>query len=88
MLQKEKKEVKAAFKVILKKEKEMKANDGTDLYWIKQEELKDLLLEFVKVDFSILSKMEIFKLCQLVCSHRPMALHSFLGHFSNFLKVS
>lgn len=40
MTQKEKKEIKAAFKVILKKEKEMKANDGTDLYWKKQAELK------------------------------------------------
>jgi hypothetical protein len=78
--------VKAAFKEILKMESKMLANNGTDKYYELQNELKALLQTFMRSDFSVLSTKQLLKLCSLVGSHRPCALHTFLIYCSNLIE--
>lgn len=80
------KSVPALFNEILRAEAKMKENSGTDKYYELQQELNKLLREFIRLDFSVLSSKRILKLCALVNSHRPCALHSFLIHCESLIK--
>jgi hypothetical protein len=75
--------VKAAFREILTMERKMIKQSGNDAYYTLQKELNTLLLEFMRLDFSVLSTKQLLKLCSLVSSHRPCALHTFLIYCSN-----
>ncbi len=77
--------IKAAFKEILKIESKMLSNSGTDKYYELQNELKALLQTFIRSDFNSLSTKQLLKLCSLVGSHRPCALHTFLIYCSNLI---
>lgn len=78
-------EIKKEFKQLLKVEKEMKAQSDNDGYYPLQEQLKKELRDFIREDFSSLKSKEILKVCSLVNSHRPVALHTFLIYCASLI---
>lgn len=73
--------IKQDFAAILKIEKELSKFTGTDhldQYFKIQAKLKEALVQFLRKDFTVLSKKQFLKLCCLVSSHRPVAPFSFL----------
>lgn len=76
--------VKEQYKAILALEKEMKKYSD-DRYDDLQDKLKKALISFIRDDFSVLNSKQILKLCSLVNSHRPVALHTFLIYCSNLI---
>jgi hypothetical protein len=79
-------DVKSVFKAILIAERRMISLRNSDEYYTLQKELNGLLSKFIRLDFSVLSTKQLLKLCALVNSHRPCALHTFLIHCSNLIE--
>lgn len=72
------------FNALLLSEKEMKTKEGNEYYNLL-EILKSKLAEFLRKDFSILNTRQLLKLCSMVGSYRPVALHTFLIYCSQLI---
>jgi hypothetical protein len=78
------KDVNGKFKAIMKVKKKLnklsvKPNSGyDDKVWELDKQLKELLREFLRMEFTLLSKERFLTLCDLVSSHRPVEPFSFL----------
>lgn len=75
-------EIKKQYAAILKAEKTMLKYLGKDEYFKHQQTLKDLLVQFLRTEFTTLPKEKFLKVCDLVSSHRPVAPFSFLVSIS------
>jgi len=74
-----------AFRLLLNKEREMKAQDGNNLYYDIEAELKEDLKLFLRLNFTYLNTRQLLKLCALVSRHRPVEPFSFLVTCSNLI---
>jgi hypothetical protein len=80
------------FQAILKSQSALLAIDSQknqDFYYKERERFVKLLETYIReVDFSDLSGNKILKICALVSTYRPMALHSFLIRCSQLIQAS
>lgn len=75
-----------AYKGLLSKEEEMKAQSGNDQYYELQSELKTDIKLFLRLNFTYLNTRQLLKLCALVSAHRPVEPFSFLVTCSNLIE--
>jgi hypothetical protein len=73
------------FSEILEFEKQMKAEEGNDMYYTFQKRLNEKLVEFLRLNFTYLNTRQLLKLCALVSTHRPVQPFSFLVTCSNLI---
>lgn len=80
----------STFQRILKAEKSLLTipyETQQDFYFKERERFTRLLEAFIRQeDFSTLSGKKVIKICALVSTYRPMALHSFLIRCSNLIE--
>lgn len=82
--QKEAVKIRRAFAMILKADQKMQSTKDDKRYQIA-DVVKKGIADLLTLDFTVLSKSELLKLCGLVQSYRPVSLHVFLNKCDQLL---
>lgn len=80
---------KAAFRAIVKQYKAVNRlvnTNSPNAYFDAVEALNKLLVQFLRMDFSVLNGKDLLLLCSMVSSHRPVKPFSFLVSCSIYCK--
>ncbi len=70
------------FKALTKQVAKLNALSGSNEYYVQRDVLVDMLIQFLRTEFTQLNKPNFLKLCDMVSTYRPVQPFSFLVSIS------